>query len=227
MTTETQVLDPRAAVRSSIDLNSTFDVASVTMNTLATVVCCLWIVRKQPPVVIGAMIIAMLLAFGVLLLTFTDIVGIQVAGSIVMWMNGYRGIAQQSFVDELKRNLLSLTALCTLAVALAVQLREVISKEVYAASVCKILNTAAATHKGAYLTEVRFRRDSGRIFVVAAYRTPIPFTPEEVGALDPRLPLMPGTSSLYLRVRSIPVTVASKAGYLFSSEDLTEFVRLQ
>ena len=46
MTTETQVLDPRAAVRSSIDLNSTFDVASVTMNTLATVVCCLWIVRK-------------------------------------------------------------------------------------------------------------------------------------------------------------------------------------
>ena len=49
------------------------------------------------------MIIAMLLTFGVLLLAFTDIVGIQVAGSIVMWMNGYRGIAQQSFVDELKK----------------------------------------------------------------------------------------------------------------------------
>ena len=142
------------------------------------------------------MIIAMLLAFGVLLLAFTDIVGIQVAGSIVMWMNGYRGIAQQSFVDELKK----LAEFDRIVYSRGRARRPIArndSKEVYAASVRKILNTAAATHKGAYLTEVRFRRDSGRILVVAAYRTPIPFTPEEVGALETRLPLMPGTSSLF------------------------------
>jgi hypothetical protein len=36
-------------------------------------------------------------------------------------------------------------------------------------------------------TEVRFRRGSGRMVVVAVFRTPVPFTPEEVGALEPRL----------------------------------------
>lgn len=63
------------------------------------------------------------------------------------------------------------------------------------------------------------------MFVVADYRTPEPFTPKEVSALEPQLPLMRGASSLDLRIRSIPVTVASKAGYLSSSEDLTDYVR--
>jgi uncharacterized hydrophobic protein (TIGR00271 family) len=167
------------------------------------------------------------LAFGALLLALTNIVGIQVAGSIVMWVGGYRGMPQAHPSSEWKRNLLSAAALCTLAVVLGLQLREVISKEIYRASVSKILNTAAATHKGAYLTEVRFRRDSGRMVVVAVYRTPVPFTPEEVGALEPKLPLTPGTGRVELRIRSIPVTVSSRVGYLFSSEDLTEYGRSQ
>ena len=74
---------------------------------------------------------------------------------------------------------------------------------------------------------MRFRRDSGRTVVVAVYRTPAPFTPEEVGTLEPRLAPMPGTGSLELRIRSIPVTAASRSGYLFSSEDLNEHGRSQ
>jgi uncharacterized hydrophobic protein (TIGR00271 family) len=167
------------------------------------------------------------LAFGALLLAFTNMVAIQVAGSIVMWLGGYRGMAQQPSGSALKRNLLSLVVLCFLAVLLGIQLRHMIASEVYKASVRRILSTASATHKGAYLTEVRFQRGSGRMVVVAVYRTPVPFTPEEVGALEPRLPLMPGASSLELRIRSIPVAVASRAGYLFSSEDLTEYGRPQ
>jgi hypothetical protein len=154
-------------------------------------------------------------------------VGIQVAGSVVMWLGGYRGGLQTTRASTLKRNLVSVAALCALAVVLGVQLRDVISKQVYEESVRKILDTAATTHKGAYLAEVRFRRDSGRMVVVAILRTPVPFTPEEVGALEPRLPLKPGTSSLELRIRSVPVTVSSKAGYLYSSEDLAEYDRPQ
>jgi hypothetical protein len=55
---------------------------------------------------------------------------------------------------------------------------------------------------------------------MAVYRTPSPFTPEEVRALDPRLPSRPGKSNLELLVRSVPISVASKSGYLFSDEDL-------
>lgn len=120
-----------------------------------------------------------------------------------------------------------MAAFSTLAVALGIELREVISKEVYEVSVRKILSTAASTHEGAYLTEVRFRREAGHLFVVADYRTPVPFTPKEVVDLQPRLPLMRGASSLDLRIRSIPVIVASKGGYLFSSEDLSDYIRQQ
>jgi uncharacterized hydrophobic protein (TIGR00271 family) len=340
MATESKAIASRATLRANIDLNSTFDVAYVTMNILAAVVCVYGLFENSPAVVIGAMIIAMLLgpiagvslgladrnnlllrkalvtlaggfalvygtafllgamqtqfpltneilsrttpnlmdlmialgggaagaysmisprlnvafvgvaiatalvpplsasaiclargeyslASGALLLAFANIVGIQVAGSIVMWLSGYRGSPQHHFGSGLKRNFLSVAALCTLAVVLGIELREVISKEVYEVSVRKILNTAASTHEGAYLVEARFQREAGHLFVVADYRTPVPFTPEEVAALQPRLPLMRGANSLDLRIRSIPVIVASKAGYLFSSEDLSDYVRQQ
>jgi uncharacterized membrane protein len=167
------------------------------------------------------------LALGALLLAFTNIVGIQAAGSVVMWLGGYRGGQQTTRVKILERGLLSVALLCILAAVLGVQLREVISKEVYRASVHKILATVAAAHKGAYLSDVRFQQDSRRLVVMATYNTPVAFTPQEVAALEPKLPRRPGTSSLELRIRSIPVTVSSKTGYLFSSEDLSDFGRLR
>jgi len=181
-----------------------------------------------PPLAASAICLArgeFSLALGALLLTFTNIVGIQVAGSAVMWLGGYRGMARGLLGGILKRNILSVAVLSCLAALLGIQLDRVIVAETYKASVRGILNTAAATHKGAHLVELRLQRDSGRTVVVVIYRTPAPFTPEEVGALQPKLPPMPGTSRVELRIRSIPVTVASKAGYVFSSEDLDEYDR--
>jgi uncharacterized hydrophobic protein (TIGR00271 family) len=167
------------------------------------------------------------LAGGALLLALTNMVAIQMAGSVVMWLAGYRGATPGLPGTELKRNAVSVVVLCLLALLLGIQLRRMIATEVYKASVRKILSTASAAHKGAYLSDVRFQRDSGRTVIVAVYRTPAPFTPEEVGALEPKLPQMPGASGLELRIRSVPVTVASKTGYLFSSDDLQEFGRSQ
>jgi len=164
------------------------------------------------------------LSLGALLLAFTNIVSIQVAGSIVMWLCGYRGEHVQLVArGQLKRNILSVALVCILAVLLGLNLRQLIRNEMYEASVRKILSTAGAEHKGAHLTEVRFQRDSQRAVVVAVYRTPVAFTPEEVGSIEPRLPLRPGDRNVELRIRSIPVTVASKGGYLYSSEDLAEY----
>jgi uncharacterized hydrophobic protein (TIGR00271 family) len=165
------------------------------------------------------------LGLGALLLALANIVGIQVAGSIVMWLCGYRGEeARLHAGSALKRSSLSVTVLCVLAVLLSLNLQRMISSEVYEASVRKILRAEAAAHKGAYLAEVRFQQIGRRNLVVAVYRTPEPFTPEEIGVIEPKLPLRPGDQSLELRIRSIPVTVASKGGYLYSSEDLTEYV---
>jgi len=164
------------------------------------------------------------LGLGALLLTFANIVGIQVAGSTVMWLSGYRGENVPFAGSVLRRSVPSVVVFCFLALLLSLNLRRMILDEVYEASVRKVLRAAEVENKGAHLTEVRFQRDSGRAVVVAVYRTPVPFRPEDALAIEPRLPLRSGDRSLELRIRSIPVTVASKDGYLYSKEDLTEFV---
>jgi uncharacterized hydrophobic protein (TIGR00271 family) len=52
------------------------------------------------------------LALGAFLLAFTNIVAIQVAGSVVMWLGGYRGATQGDRISALKRNILSVAVLC-------------------------------------------------------------------------------------------------------------------
>jgi hypothetical protein len=141
-----------------------------------------------------------------------------------MWLSGYRGENVPFAGSALRRSVPSVVVLCLLALLLSVNLRRMILSEVYEASVRKVLRAVEAEIKGVHLTEVRFQRDSGHTVVVAVYRTPVPFTPKDARAMEPRLPLRSGDRSLELRIRSIPVTVASKDGYLYSKEDLTEFV---
>lgn len=86
------------------------------------------------------------LAFGALLLAFTNIVGIQVAGSIVMWLGGgYRGMPQPHPRSEWTRNLLSVATFCTLAIVLGVQLREVISER-FTRHLCATSSTPQPSH---------------------------------------------------------------------------------
>jgi uncharacterized hydrophobic protein (TIGR00271 family) len=160
------------------------------------------------------------LAFGAFLLAFTNIVGIQVAGSVVMWLGGYRGHQRDDQLSGLARNLLSVILLVALAVFLAEQLQTLVSKQIYEESVRNILRSAAKSHNGAHLVEVRFQEHAKQTVVIAVYRTPTQFTPQEVRVLEPQVPRRPGASNLELLVRSVPISVASKSGYLFSDEDL-------
>jgi hypothetical protein len=124
----------------------------------------------------------------------------------------------------LKRNLISALVVGVLAIALAFQLRRVVSNQLYQATLRSDLAEAAISHKGSYLTDLRVQKTGDRTLVVAVYRTPTPFTPEEVAAIEPGLPAMPGTSGLELRIRSVPVTVASRSGYIYSN-DMTDHDR--
>jgi Domain of unknown function (DUF389) len=141
------------------------------------------------------------LAFGAFLLAFTNIVAIQVAGSIVMWLGGYRGSRQLNQLSALKRNLLSVIILCVLAIFLGGQLQHLVSKQIYETSVRKLLTSAAKSHSGAHLVDVRFQERAKQTVVVAVYRAPSPFTPEEVRARERQLPRRPGISNLELLVR--------------------------
>jgi uncharacterized hydrophobic protein (TIGR00271 family) len=161
------------------------------------------------------------LGAGALLLAFANIVGIQVASSVVMWLCGYRG---QSLVRGargrlLKRSVVSVALFVALGVLLTLNLRRLIRNESYEASVRTALQVEAASHQGVYLADVRFRRETGQVVVIAVYRTPIAFTPEQVAKIERTLPRAGGDTNVELRIRSIPITVASRQGYLYSTDD--------
>jgi uncharacterized hydrophobic protein (TIGR00271 family) len=181
-----------------------------------------------PPLSASAICLARgnyVLAFDAFGLAFTNIVAIQMASSFVMWVGGFRGSPRATRIrDLLKRNLISALVVGVLAIALAFQLRRVVSNQLYQATLRSDLAEAAISHKGSYLTDLRVQKTGDRTLVVAVYRTPTPFTPEEVAAIEPGLPAMPGTSGLELRIRSVPVTVASRSGYIYSN-DLTDHDR--
>jgi uncharacterized hydrophobic protein (TIGR00271 family) len=181
-----------------------------------------------PPLSASAICLARgnyILAFDAFGLAFTNIVAIQLASSIVMWFGGFRGSPRATRIrDLLKRNLISALVVVALAFALAVQLRRVVGNQLYEMTLRAALSEAATNHKGSYLTDLRVQKLGGRTLVVAVYRTPTPFTPEEVSAIEPGIPAMPGTSGLELRIRSVPVTVAARSGYIYSN-DLTDHDR--
>jgi uncharacterized hydrophobic protein (TIGR00271 family) len=159
------------------------------------------------------------LSAGALLLAFANMVGIQVASSAVMWLNGYRGRDQARGTSGrlLKGSLVSLAIFAALTAVLTVNLHRLIRNESYEASVRAALQRDATAHQGAYLADVRFRREPGRTIITAVYRTPVPFGPPQVALIERTLPRIGG--DLELRIRSIPITVASKAGYLYSADD--------
>jgi uncharacterized hydrophobic protein (TIGR00271 family) len=160
------------------------------------------------------------LSAGAFLLAFANMVGIQTASSVVMWLSGYRGQdAARGGGRLLKHSVVSLGILLALAVLLTANLRRLIHNESYEASVRTTLQREATAHQGAYLADVRFRREIGRIVVTAVYRTPVPFAPEQVAAIEGALPRAGGGADLELRIRSIPITVASKQGYLYTSDE--------
>jgi uncharacterized hydrophobic protein (TIGR00271 family) len=179
-----------------------------------------------PPLVASAICLARgayALSAGALLLVITNMVAIQVSSSAVLWFRGYRGMLEggQQVRRILTRNALSLGLLLALMVGLTINLQRLIQSEVYQASVRTALRAQAAAHEGAYLADARFARDGDRLIVTAVYRTPEPFTPEQVRTMERAIPRPSNArGGLELRVRSIPVTVASKDGYLFAADDL-------
>jgi uncharacterized hydrophobic protein (TIGR00271 family) len=161
------------------------------------------------------------LSAGALLLVLANMVGIQVASSVVMWLKGYRGLAngRGPIGRPLRHSIVNLLILVALMAVLTVNLQRLIVKEVYEASVRDALQARASMHEGAFLADVRFRRDAARLVVTAVYRTPVPFEPDQVGTIERALPVAPGGVSVELRIRSIPITVASKDGYLYANDD--------
>ena len=155
------------------------------------------------------------LAGGAFLLAFTNMVAIQLAFSAVLWLNGFRrvsAVAGLQLGTFLKRNAVSIALLVVLAVVLASNLNRLIANEVFKESVEGVLRETINRSPGNYVVDVRFKQAGETALVLAVVRGPHPPTPQEVAALESRLPSPPRAGKTELRVRFVETLTITRGG---------------
>jgi hypothetical protein len=148
-------------------------------------------------------------------------VAIQFAVSVVFWVSGYSHMARDLAAGHrvFLRNLVSLVLLVSLAVVLGLSTHRTAARLLFEAKARKLLELAVQGYPGAYLAEVRFARGTAGTIVRAVVRSPRAFSPQDVAAMEHRLPQAPDGSKVKLRVRHVPTEVMTGQGPLFENEE--------
>lgn len=157
------------------------------------------------------------MAGGAFVMAFTNVVAIQFAFATVLWMSGYRKLAKiesQGFLEFLRRDLLDLTFLGLLAVALTVNLQHAVSKALFETQVRSILRRQIEFNEGLYLAEVRFEIQKNTTLVRALVRGPKAPSTEQIAAMQASLPVHPDGGSLELRIRFVHIEILTAEGAL-------------
>jgi uncharacterized hydrophobic protein (TIGR00271 family) len=162
------------------------------------------------------------LASGALLLTFTNMVAIQFASSVVLWLTGFRRISRTSGLSLLafaQGNVISIVILIAMAVVFTTSLQRVVAKRLYEASVRSTLQEEIKDSVGSHLVEVRFDETvPGRNIVRAVIRGPHPPSAAQVAALEAKLPIYPRRTIVELRIRFVQTTIVNREGPIYGDE---------
>lgn len=146
-------------------------------------------------------------------LAFTNVVAIQFAASVVLWACGYHGLTRrwEAGYRTLLRNGVTVLMLASLGVLLAIHSYVIVVDAVFTAKTSGILREELQAYPGTYLAEVRHGREGGRIVVRAVVRGPEPLSPEQVAAIEDKLPAVAGVP-VELHVRFVRVEILTRTG---------------
>jgi uncharacterized hydrophobic protein (TIGR00271 family) len=158
------------------------------------------------------------LAFGALLLTFTNMVAIQFSSSVVLWLIGFRRISRTSGLSLLavaKGNAVSIVILLALGVMFTTTLHQVVARRLYEASTRFTLQKEINPSIGNHLVVVQFDKIvRGKNIIRAVVRGPHPPSAEQVAALEAKLPIPPDRTKVELRIRFVHTTIIDRNGPL-------------
>lgn len=159
-----------------------------------------------------------------LLLAFTNIVAIQFASSVVLLLSGYRerGVRSGGLWRWLRRNALTAIALITLGTVLTINLRDVVSEQLYRSDVkATIEREITRHHDSAHIDGVRFETDpdTGILIIRAVVRAVDDIDSAEVAAIEAQLPNPPSGRDFELRIRQIRIDVITSHGALIDTGD--------
>lgn len=165
----------------------------------------------------------MSLGFGACLLTFTNMVAIQFASSVVFWLTGFRQVSHASglsLLTFLRRNTVSIVILLVLAVVLSINLQKTVAKQLFETATRSTLQQAIDASKGSHLAEVRFETvpnetTAGTTLVRAVVRGPHPPSADQVAAMESQLPSPPDGTAIELRIRFVETSIINRDGQLY------------
>ncbi|MGA7124385.1 MAG: TIGR00341 family protein [Polyangiaceae bacterium] len=161
------------------------------------------------------------LAGGAFLLALTNMVGIQIAAAIVLWLDGYRRARDTSAVALLgfaRRDLPSLILLGILSGILTLNLRSAVARQVFESRAAQRLREEVASSPGSRLASVHFDRTHDKTIAWAVVRAPMPPSPAQVARMEDKLPRPPDGSAIVLRVRFVSTSTIDRDGPLFEDE---------
>ena len=158
------------------------------------------------------------MAIGAALLFGMNLLGIQAASSIVLWMNGFHKIMseRQSGKSLLLRNMVSPLIIGALAVSLTVSFYQTLAQQQFQNDVRDTLRDALREYPGVYMADLRFEGDdefNSMARVICVVRSPYSLGPDKVKELQQKLPLADG-AEIELHVRSILTSEVTVKGYL-------------
>jgi uncharacterized membrane protein len=155
------------------------------------------------------------LALGAFLLFFANLVAIQFASSVVLYIHGYHKLNGAAVGHRVlvRRNLVSFLLVVGLTALLGYDFLKSIAKQQFEAKVRTALASELQAYPGVYLADLRFAAVGRTEVVTAVLRTPYSFVPKRVAALEAGLPRPKGVA-VDLHIRSVITKESTRAGYL-------------
>jgi uncharacterized hydrophobic protein (TIGR00271 family) len=159
------------------------------------------------------------LAGGALILFATNLVAIQCAASVVLFIFGYHKLTTRIEGDRSHwfRLATDFVLFAVLFVFLFIQLSNAVERMVFEERVKASLERGLSSIPGAYLAEARFRNVRNVAIVVAVVRAPNSIPPKEAARLQAMLPKF-GNLTTELHVRTLLTKETTSKGYLHEIE---------
>jgi uncharacterized hydrophobic protein (TIGR00271 family) len=171
-----------------------------------------------PPLAAAGLLVArgeQRLALGAALLFITNLVAIQLAAAVVLFVRGYHARLEDTDdrTDLLGRNAVSLVLTLGLGLFLFFNFSAALEEQNFKTAVEKSLRRSLSVYPGAHLGGVRIRPESDKQVVYADIQTPASIGPERVSQMESHLPRLRGDRT-ELHVRSVLIKEATSSGYL-------------
>ncbi|MEP6755097.1 MAG: TIGR00341 family protein [Chthonomonadales bacterium] len=157
------------------------------------------------------------LAFGGFLLFFTNLVAIQFASSVVMWLHGFHKVTsrqpgQKNYIP------VSFGILVILGIVLGVNFSKSLSDQTFEIRTRTELLRALRAYPGVHLADLRISKLTDKVVVTAVVRAPYSLGPDKVKVVEAALP-SPKDLKLELHIRSVITKEATRGEYVNDTSD--------